>query len=481
MPDADLFNLLVQLLVLAAAGFVGCYLAERLGTARIVGGLIAGLLIGPSLLGKVAPDADRWLWKGAQTELAQLASLEAEYESAVKASIISGVSEIHREILKEEYEPRIGEVASKVSRAEWAHESHTRALMIIAIVLILVACGRNAPMHGFAGLLPRATAIMLGAVALPLIGGMVLWETLGAGRFAIAFEYLSWDDWIWAAGLAALAIPISPRLLNGLGSSAADDSPSRLLPVMQAATALASIFLIVYLAAATHWLDSMGEINVPPSVPSVVLALTTFVGGFAAALAISFFGFRVLEGKRAINPSGVIGLLFSASVLPLAGAAYADVSMAVGALAAGLAFGALPSTAEIVKRHLAPIADGIALPILCAYIGTRIDIIPHFDWVWVLIALILFSDGKALGVMLVGRYVCRLDWRASMRMGTILAAGGALPLIVALMVYEAGIIDQTLFVALVIANAVTAAFAAPVLRMIDAYFGPSEPDGFSDD
>lgn len=495
MQDADLFNLLVQLFVLAGAGFVGCYVAQRLGTARIVGGLIAGLLIGPTLLGNLAPDAERWLWKGAQTERAAFASLEAEYESAVKASIISGVSEIHREILKEEYEPRIGEAAMEVVDAESSHRSKTQRLAILAAAVFLLAVGRNGLSHDLIRTLPRASFMAIGIFAIPIAGTVVaasifdMPQDLGGLQLSVA-------PWIPIAAISVLvssvAVPMNSRLRDGYLGHAEPSDAERVLALIQLTTAIvtAVVFLVVVAllvcgrqAAAAAFFKSP-----PPSViglfKAMPIILAVLVGGFAAALAVTWFASRLFGERNSSEAVPAVGVLFVAALLAVGGAVYTGLPIILGALAAGLAFGSLANASEIVKRHLAPLADGIALPVLCAYIGTRIDLIPHFDWVWVLVALIIFGDGKATGVMLVGRYVCRLDWRASMRMGTILAAGGAVPLIVALMVYEAGVIDQTLFVALVIANAVTAAFAAPVLRMIDAYFASSAPeptDGFSDD
>lgn len=475
MQDADLFNLLVQLLVLAAAGFVGCYLAERLGTARIVGGLVAGLLIGPSLLGKVAPDAERWLWKGAQTELAELASLEEEYKSAMKASIISGVSEIHQEILKEEYEPRIIEAQTDALRAQDDHRHLTFGFAVFAMALLLLTIGRDGPLLNVTGSLSRAVPLAVGSLVIPVVGAVAAAWLLGPPNPG---EVVS-PGWIFAisAGLAVCAAPLSQRLLGKCESE---------LSSIVCAGALVNI-AIVCIVLAWEFEVNAGR-GASPTTP-LALAFAVLVGGAAIALLVAWIGSYLTRGAERQSEGWAVAVVVIAGLgstllavrLSHSISVYFGVPFILGALAAGLAFGSLTNASAIVKRHLAPLADGIALPILCAYIGTRIDLIPHFDWAWVLIALVLFGDGKATGVVFVGRYVCRLDWRASMRMGTILAAGGAVPLIVALMVYEAGIIDQTLFVALVIANAVTAAFAAPVLRMIDAYFASSDRGGFSDD
>ena len=52
----------IQLLVLLSAAHGLGSLARRVGQPPVVGALLAGLLLSPSVLGGIAPDAHRWLF-----------------------------------------------------------------------------------------------------------------------------------------------------------------------------------------------------------------------------------------------------------------------------------------------------------------------------------------------------------------------------------------------------------------------------------
>lgn len=51
-----LFFTLMQLVLILLAARIGGSLALRLGQARVVGEIVVGLLLGPSLFGALAPD-----------------------------------------------------------------------------------------------------------------------------------------------------------------------------------------------------------------------------------------------------------------------------------------------------------------------------------------------------------------------------------------------------------------------------------------
>ena len=58
-----LFHTLLQISVIILAARVIGVLARRLGQPRAVGEMIAGLVLGPSLFGILAPEAFHWLFR----------------------------------------------------------------------------------------------------------------------------------------------------------------------------------------------------------------------------------------------------------------------------------------------------------------------------------------------------------------------------------------------------------------------------------
>lgn len=78
LPPLDEHSLLVfwcQILVVLAAARVGGYTARRLGQPRVVGEILAGVALGPSLLGKLSPDTFGWLFPPSERQAGLLLGL----------------------------------------------------------------------------------------------------------------------------------------------------------------------------------------------------------------------------------------------------------------------------------------------------------------------------------------------------------------------------------------------------------------------
>jgi hypothetical protein len=110
-------------------------------------------------------------------------------------------------------------------------------------------------------------------------------------------------------------------------------------------------------------------------------------------------------------------------------------------------------------------------PLLYALVASQVDLLGPLSILLVIVVLILFGDGKALGATLLRRYVSRRPWRESLRLGTAVAAGSPLALATAYGLYALDIIDSALFTALVIANIVCILLVPLALRLI----GDSQP------
>ena len=78
LPPLDEQALLVfwcQLLVVLGVARAGGYLARRVGMPRVIGELLAGVALGPSLLGQVWPSAFEWLFPTDQGQAGLLLGL----------------------------------------------------------------------------------------------------------------------------------------------------------------------------------------------------------------------------------------------------------------------------------------------------------------------------------------------------------------------------------------------------------------------
>jgi Kef-type K+ transport system membrane component KefB len=64
VPEHELLVFWVQLVVLLGAARALGALMQRWNQPPVIGELAAGVLLGPSILGRVAPDLDAWVFPG---------------------------------------------------------------------------------------------------------------------------------------------------------------------------------------------------------------------------------------------------------------------------------------------------------------------------------------------------------------------------------------------------------------------------------
>lgn len=72
--EALLFFTLLELAAIVAAGRLGAALARRVGQSPVVGEIVMGILLGPSLFGWIAPDAFNFVFRSAPSEPLQMLS-----------------------------------------------------------------------------------------------------------------------------------------------------------------------------------------------------------------------------------------------------------------------------------------------------------------------------------------------------------------------------------------------------------------------
>ena len=164
-------------------------------------------------------------------------------------------------------------------------------------------------------------------------------------------------------------------------------------------------------------------------------------------------------------PGGVLGF---AATLAFAGAAFTEaigIHAMFGAFLVGVALGDSPHLQERTRAMIDEFISFIFAPLFFASIGLKVNFIANFNVVLVLLILLLASVGKLTGAVLgarCGGFSRRDRWAIGFGMN----ARGAMEIILGTLALEAGIIHEQLFVALVVMAIVTSAFSGPMIRRI---------------
>ncbi|MBF0241929.1 MAG: cation:proton antiporter [Desulfamplus sp.] len=164
-------------------------------------------------------------------------------------------------------------------------------------------------------------------------------------------------------------------------------------------------------------------------------------------------------------PDGEISF---ALVLALLGAAFTEwigIHAIFGAFLVGAAIGDSSHLREQTRVTISNFISFIFAPLFFASIGLRVNFFEHFDFLLVILVLIIACFCKLVGGVIGARWG-GMALRDSWAVGFAMNSRGAMEIILGLLALEAGIINQRLFVALVIMAIITSIISGPAIRLI---------------
>ncbi len=402
MREHDVLVFLLSLAVLlSAARFLG-ELARRLGFPLVFGELASGILIGPTVLGRIAPGAQKWLFPG-----------------GVPANMLAGYTNV-------------------------------------AVVLLLVVAGLEVNL----GIVRRrgrsALLTSLMGIAMPLAGGVVLGVLLPDSDLVRPDHRMIFALFVGVA-LSISALPVIAKTLLDLGLFKTDIG----LLVMAAAM----IDDLAGWLAFSVLLGPMqgGAVNVLSVVRSI--ALTVGFVALALTLGRPLLG-RLIVKLQADHHSGPRRVLSLIILLALFGAAFTQgigIHAVFGGFVVGVVVGDARHLKERTRVIVHDFVTNIFAPVFFASLGLRADFVKSFDLRLCVLVFLIASAAKIVGCAL-GARAGGLRWRPAAAVGFGLNARGAMEIILALLALEAGLLREQMFVALVVMALATSLISGPTMK-----------------
>ncbi|MGI9016081.1 MAG: cation:proton antiporter [Euzebya sp.] len=402
----DLLRFWISLGILLLAAKLLGYVARRMGQPAVVGELSAGVLLGPTLLGRLAPDATAWLFPSDGNVSAMISAVA--WLGVVLLLAVTGF-EIDLSTLK-----RLGRVAITTSAAS----------LIIPIGLGL-ALGVMLPAV-FAGAasgnaLPLFMGVALGISALPVVAKVLRELQLakaGVGQVMLAAGMV--NDIVGWALLGVVA-----GVVSNAGS-----------PVVGLTTALVGSVLVI------------------------VGGLTLGQRGVDGLLRVIR---RSDDDQASLLGASVIVIIAAGALTQALG-----VEAVLGAFVAGIVLSRSPLGGRQIEKPLSQMADQILAPVFFATAGLRVDLFaiirpPLLYWTVAIIAVAI--TGKVVGGWL-GARLGGFDNRDSLAVGIGLNARGALEIVVASVGLSLGVLSGEAYSAVVVMAVVTSLMAPPLLTIV---------------
>ncbi len=412
MAHSDLVSLFLALgVVLGTARLLG-ELARLLNQPAVMGELFAGIVLGPTLLGALAPD-----------------------------------------------------VFDRIFPSTPGFGAAMQGLTVVAITLFLLVAGIEVDLSSIFRQGRLAFNVALGGIVLPFAVGFStgwiapIWfstEALGVGSSSSPLVFALF----LATTLSISALPVIAKTLMDLNLYRSELG----MTVIAAAVLNDLIGWIVFAVL----LGMMG---------TAAGAETHFPIGLTIGLTLAYVALMLTVGRSIMHrslpfiqahtswPGGVLGF---AVVIAMLGAAFTEwigIHAIFGSFIVGVALGDSAHLKERTRQTLDSFVTFIFAPLFFATVGLKIDFLANFDWMLVLFVIVIACVGKLIGCGMAARWSGQ-PWRESWAIGAAMNARGAMEIILALLALEANLINERLFVALVIMALATSVIAGPIMQSI---------------
>jgi Kef-type K+ transport system membrane component KefB len=213
---------------------------------------------------------------------------------------------------------------------------------------------------------------------------------------------------------------------------------------------------------------------------SVILGLIGKNGGSmplinTIILTIGYAAFMITIGRGLLNrllpwvnkklawPGGVLSISLALCFLAGAFTEYIGIHAIFGAFIMGVALGDSEHFSERAKEIVHQFINNIFAPLFFVSIGLRVNFITNFDAVLTLVILAIAFTGKIIGSGL-GARIGGFSWREALAAGFGMNARGAMEIILGLIALENNLINEKVFVSLVIMALITSMTSGPLMK-----------------
>jgi Kef-type K+ transport system membrane component KefB len=402
MSHGDLIQLMIQLGVMLAFGRIMAEAARKFKQPAVVGEILAGIILGPTILGTFSPDSFDALFPLSGTSMV----------------VLDGFTKV-------------------------------------AVVMLLFIAGLEVDLHILFQQGKQALYSSFFGLVIPFVLGFAMPYAL-PGLFGDTFSNGIILPLFMGTAMAISALPVIVRIMMDL----------KLFKT--------KIGMLVVASAMVD--DLIGWI-----IFSIILGMIGKGGGISAGytflLTIGFAGFMLTIGRGLLNrvlpwinknlawPGGLLSLSLAICFLAAAFTEYIGIHAVFGAFIIGIALGDSEHMSERAKEIVHQFINNIFAPLFFVSIGLKVNFLLNFDLALTLVILLIAFAGKIIGSG-IGSRLGGLTWRESLATGFGKNARGAMEIILGTVALENGIINEMVFVSLVIMALITSMTSGPLMRWI---------------
>jgi Kef-type K+ transport system membrane component KefB len=401
---ADVVHLLVQLSVMLLVGRLFAELARKIRQPAVVGEIFGGILLGPTVLGMINPELFHSLYPVPSTS----------------ATILSGFVQV-------------------------------------AVVMLLFIAGLEVDLHIVWQQGRTALFTSLLGLIIPFFVGFIF-PYFFPDFFGIAdqHQHLVFALFMGTA-MAISALPVIVRILMDLNLF-----KSRMGLLVVTSAMVDDVIGWVIFSVILGMIGKNGH----------AISLSNTIG-----LTITFVVIMLTLGRGLLNrilpwinkklawPGGVLSLSLALCFLGAAFTEYIGIHAIFGAFIMGVALGDSEHFSERAKEIVHQFINNIFAPLFFVSIGLRVNFFTNFDWILSMIIIVIAFAGKITGSG-IGTRLGGFTWRESFAAACGMNARGAMEIILGIVALENGLINERVFVSLVIMALVTSMSSGPLMKWL---------------
>jgi Kef-type K+ transport system membrane component KefB len=410
LSEHEVLVFLVQLALLVGVARTFGWLMKSVGQPAVVGELLAGVVLGPTLFGRLAPDVFDWV-----------------FGEPTVTSVVFGIS--------------------------W-----------LGVIMLLVVIGFETDLGIIARFRKAALSVSAGALLLPLAAAsslafMVPDSFIGPGPGGVGVDRAVFAGF-FALALSVSALPVVAKILQDMGFLRRNFGQVTLAAGMT----MDAVGWLILAALSGIALDGFRPDELGISFGGLLIFLVLSFTVFRWVID-RLFRFVMARG------SSMTAALSITIVAALAGAAVTQalrIEAILGAYIVGILLAGLRHQLPRVRSILETVTASLLAPVFFAFSGLRVDIglLDTSDVVvWTIVLILVAIAAKIIGTVM-GGFVAGVRGREALALGSGLSALGAMGVVVAIVSLNLGVVSETGYTVMVLAAVTTSLVAPQLLKLV---------------
>jgi Kef-type K+ transport system membrane component KefB len=402
LSQQEIMALLVQLSVMLLMGRLFAELARKVKQPAVVGEIIAGLILGPTILGMIQPD---WF--------------ETLFPIGSSSLVLDGFVQI-------------------------------------AVVMLLFIAGLEVDLHIVLQQGKQAVYTSFFGLIIPFMFGFTFpyfypefFESTDPSRHLAYSLFMG-------TSMAITALPVIARILMDLNIL---KSRMGMLVISSAMiTDIVGWLIFSVVLGMIGKEQNMSILNTLLLTIGFTVAMLT-IGRGVMNRALPWVN------KNFAWPGGLLSLSLALCFLGAAFTEYIGIHAVFGAFIVGVALGDSEHLSERAKEIIHQFINNIFAPLFFVAIGLKVNFIANFDFALTMAIIAIAFAGKIIGSGW-GTRLGGFSWRESIAASFGMNARGAMEIILGLVALENGLIGERVFVSLVIMALVTSMTSGPLMKWV---------------